>query len=491
MLFAYPGVLTISVFFQAGSSAVASFISILVGRIIDSTFNTGNLAQITLPLVLLALLAYMQSLGETTANGFSYVGTARVVHNARLYLTDKLLQSHNIKLSPGTILSTVDADTKTAADLREITTFPVMMFGYIFGATIGIAPISLTVALCLPLGALLTAGGAVLTSKPITRVSAKRREAEAGLSGLATDVAQGSRVVKGLGAVDTTKRRFDDVSETVLFALEADVTVNMRMDFIRQLIPAVLSVAIIIYAAWLAGIGNITSGEFVTISVLAPPALRVLGFAMSMVSVVWARAVAAGDRISELLRLVAEAKQSTMSAEERRQAEALLAELQQESGMHVWQLTEENYRHYHAIASLDQVLATPHLVTVFEGTLEENINPNGDISLGQVRLALDAASCGDIIDRLGGFGPNGELPTTPLGEAGLNLSGGQRQRVALARALARDPHVLLFDEPTTGLDAVTLDNVVQAIKELRADKTTLIMSGRKTWARAAGEEHNR
>ena len=51
--------------------------------------------------------------------------------------------------------------------------------------------------------------------------------------------------------------------------------------------------------------------------------------------------------------------------------------------------------------------------------------------------------------------------------------------------------VLLFDEPTTGLDAVTLDAVVQAIKQLRANSITLVISGRKTWARAAGEEHTR
>jgi len=44
---------------------------------------------------------------------------------------------------------------------------------------------------------------------------------------------------------------------------------------------------------------------------------------------------------------------------------------------------------------------------------------------------------------------------------------------------------------TTGLDAVTLDAVVQAIKQLRANSITLVISGRKTWARAAGEEHTR
>lgn len=70
-----------------------------------------------------------------------------------------------------------------------------------------------------PLGGTVVAATAWLTAQPITKVSGRRRQAEADDASLATDVAQGSRVVKGLGAVEVTTARFSQVTENALIIL--------------------------------------------------------------------------------------------------------------------------------------------------------------------------------------------------------------------------------------------------------------------------------
>jgi phospholipid/cholesterol/gamma-HCH transport system ATP-binding protein len=47
------------------------------------------------------------------------------------------------------------------------------------------------------------------------------------------------------------------------------------------------------------------------------------------------------------------------------------------------------------------------------------------------------------------------------------LSGGQRKRVALARAIALEPEVILYDEPTTGLDPIRADAINELIRKLQ------------------------
>jgi len=55
------------------------------------------------------------------------------------------------------------------------------------------------------------------------------------------------------------------------------------------------------------------------------------------------------------------------------------------------------------------------------------------------------------------------------------LSGGQKQRVAIARALALGPQVLLFDEPTSALDPELTHQVLEVIRELAAEKMTMVV----------------
>src|SRR5690606_22989021 len=56
------------------------------------------------------------------------------------------------------------------------------------------------------------------------------------------------------------------------------------------------------------------------------------------------------------------------------------------------------------------------------------------------------------------------------------LSGGQRQRVLLARAVVSEPRLLLLDEPTGGLDAVSQDALLTALEKLKRDGVTIVVS---------------
>jgi phospholipid/cholesterol/gamma-HCH transport system ATP-binding protein len=69
-----------------------------------------------------------------------------------------------------------------------------------------------------------------------------------------------------------------------------------------------------------------------------------------------------------------------------------------------------------------------------------------------------------VADKLNMVGLDGIQPKKPA-----DLSGGQRKRVALARAIALDPKVILYDEPTTGLDPVRGDVINELILKLREE----------------------
>jgi ATP-binding cassette subfamily B protein len=67
---------------------------------------------------------------------------------------------------------------------------------------------------------------------------------------------------------------------------------------------------------------------------------------------------------------------------------------------------------------------------------------------------------------------------TVVGERGLKLSGGERQRIAIARAILRNPHVLVFDEATSSLDAHTERAVLRNLRQRIHHPTTLVIAHR-------------
>ena len=78
-----------------------------------------------------------------------------------------------------------------------------------------------------------------------------------------------------------------------------------------------------------------------------------------------------------------------------------------------------------------------------------------------------AVKADELLDRIGLSDKADSYPAM--------LSGGQKQRIAIARALAMNPDVMLFDEPTSALDPEMVGEVLSLIKELAAERMTMVI----------------
>src|SRR5690606_19848122 len=117
---------------------------------------------------------------------------------------------------------------------------------------------------------------------------------------------------------------------------------------------------------------------------------------------------------------------------------------------------------------------------LLNGTLEDNIRlARPHASQDELNQAVARAALSDFVAGL----PQGLQ--TPVGERGVALSGGQRQRIAIARAFLRDAPVLILDEATSHLDAISESQVHQALAELMRHRTTLIIAHRLSTIRQA------
>jgi ATP-binding cassette subfamily B protein/subfamily B ATP-binding cassette protein MsbA len=117
---------------------------------------------------------------------------------------------------------------------------------------------------------------------------------------------------------------------------------------------------------------------------------------------------------------------------------------------------------------------------LFRGTIAENIRYGRlDASNDEVRRAAIAAHADEFVSRL-------DLAyETEVGESGAGLSGGERQRLSIARAVLKDAPILILDEPTSSLDAISEEIVFNALRRLRTGRTTIVIAHRLSTIRDA------
>lgn len=108
---------------------------------------------------------------------------------------------------------------------------------------------------------------------------------------------------------------------------------------------------------------------------------------------------------------------------------------------------------------------------LFGASIRENISyGKPEATAQEVEEAARLAHIHDFIVTL----PNGY--ESLVGERGCTLSGGQRQRICLARALIKHPSILIMDEPTAALDAISASQIRAIIARAQNGKTTIVIS---------------
>jgi len=127
-----------------------------------------------------------------------------------------------------------------------------------------------------------------------------------------------------------------------------------------------------------------------------------------------------------------------------------------------------------------QIGFVPQKSVLFSGTILDNLRW-GDPG-ATVEEAGEAAAVAQIDDFIASL-PQGW--DSLVGQQGVNLSGGQKQRLAIARALLKKPAVLILDDCTSALDALTEARIREALRKYTRDMTCIIISQRITSVMAA------
>lgn len=134
-------------------------------------------------------------------------------------------------------------------------------------------------------------------------------------------------------------------------------------------------------------------------------------------------------------------------------------------------ITNENRR-----AWQNTIGYVPQEIFLTDDTIERNIAfgvPSKDIDPGAVENAARIAALHNFIAT-----ELSEGYQTMVGERGVRLSGGQRQRIGIARALYANPSLLIMDEATSALDNITERIVMEAVQNIRSDKTVILIAHR-------------
>ncbi|NEB36464.1 ABC transporter ATP-binding protein [Streptomyces sp. SID14515] len=339
----------------------------------------------------------------------------------------------------------------------------------------------------------------------------------AAVAGVVDGAVSGVRVVKGFGQEDQETGKLREVGRRLFAGRLRTIRLNSRYTPALQAVPALGQVAMLALGGWLATRGEITLGTFVAFSTYLAQLVGPVRM-LAMVLTVGQQARAGVERVLELIDTEPSMQDGTKelpadapagiefddvrfgydderpvldgfsltvepgetvavvgaSGSGKSTVSLLLPRFYDVShgavligGHDVRELTQASLRSAIGLVPEDSFL--------FSDTVRANIAYGfPDATQEQIEQAARAAQADRFIADL----PKGY--DTTVGEHGLTLSGGQRQRVALARAILTDPRLLLLDDATSAVDARVEHEIHEALKQVMAGRTTLLIAHRRS-----------
>ncbi|MFJ1952385.1 ABC transporter ATP-binding protein [Streptomyces microflavus] len=339
----------------------------------------------------------------------------------------------------------------------------------------------------------------------------------AAVAGVVDGAVSGVRVVKGFGQEDQETGKLREVSRRLFAGRLRTIRLNSRYTPALQAVPALGQVAMLALGGWLATRGEITLGTFVAFSTYLAQLVGPVRM-LAMVLTVGQQARAGVERVLELIDTEPSMKDGTKELpadapagiefddvrfaydEERpvldgfsltvEPGETMAIVGASGSGKSTVSLLVPRFYDVshgavliggHDVRELTQaslrsaIGLVPEDSFLFSDTVRSNIAYGfPDATQEQIEQAARAAQAHGFISAL----PDGY--DTTVGEHGLTLSGGQRQRVALARAILTDPRLLLLDDATSAVDARVEHEIHEALKQVMAGRTTLLIAHRRS-----------
>ncbi|MDN6731596.1 MAG: ATP-binding cassette domain-containing protein [Atopostipes suicloacalis] len=130
-------------------------------------------------------------------------------------------------------------------------------------------------------------------------------------------------------------------------------------------------------------------------------------------------------------------------------------------------------RDYTLDALLQNIGYVPQNNYLFSASIRDNIRfSNPDLAQKEVERAASLADIHeDILEMPEGY-------DTKTGERGVSLSGGQQQRISIARAIIKDPELMILDDSLSAVDAKTEEKILESLRAIREEQTTIIVAHR-------------